>query len=391
MNDLSETPNSMTAPEQVVSYLSPEFWAKANRLLVRKAITEFAHEFIIAPRLLRTCGDRGEYVLENGTPGLEYRFRARRMALDHWLIDADSLEKLLDEKPAALDALEFIIEFREELGISDDVMPVYLDEISSTLFGTAYKQARKQLSAAELAMSDYQTVEIGMTEGHPTFIANNGRIGFDTQDYTRYAPETGSPIDIVWLAVHKSKATFSSISTLDYDQLITGELGQDVVHRFTAILRAEGLDEDDYLFLPAHPWQWFNKLSINFSADIANRHIVCLGYGPDRYIAQQSIRTFFNAGNPHKHYVKTALSILNMGFMRGLSPEYMLVTPAINEWLNRLLENDPYLAAKRFSILREVASIGYRNHYYDTAVEKGSQYKKMLSALWRESPVPAVE
>ena len=39
--------------------------------------------------------------------------------------------------------------------------------------------------------------------------------------------------------------------------------------------------------------------------------------------AQQSIRTFFNQSRPERHYVKTALAIQNMGFLRGLSPAYM--------------------------------------------------------------------
>ncbi|MDI1279312.1 IucA/IucC family protein [Methylobacter sp.] len=63
-------------------------------------------------------------------------------------------------------------------------------------------------------------------------------------------------------------------------------------------------------------------------AGIAARHLVCLGFVEDVYLAQQSIRTFFNTSHPHKRYVKTALSILNMGFMLGLSPYYMSTTPA---------------------------------------------------------------
>ncbi|MER9230144.1 IucA/IucC family siderophore biosynthesis protein [Mesorhizobium sp. M0664] len=373
--------------ERVTQHLRPDLWAKANRLLIRKAISEFAHELLIAPRLKRVDDDWGQYVLENGTPGLEYRFRARRLPLDHWQIDAASLEKKIGGRPAPLDALEFVIEFRPHLGLREEIMPVYLEEISSTLFGSAYKQARKQISAAVLALADYQVVEAGMTEGHPTFIANNGRIGFDAPDYLRYAPEVGCSVSVVWLGVHREKATFSSISTLDYDQLMDEELGREAVDQFDATLRQKGLKPADYIFMPAHPWQWFNRLSITFAADIAKQHIVCLGYGTDSYQAQQSIRTLFNISQPQKRYVKTALSILNMGFMRGLSPTDMLATPSINEWLKNLLDSDSYLAANGFCILREVASIGYRNDYYNAALEKDSPYKKMLSALWRESPL----
>ena len=47
------------------------------------------------------------------------------------------------------------------------------------------------------------------------------------------------------------------------------------------------------------------------------------GRGPTTTAPQQSIRTFFNTSRPDRHYTKTALSVQNMGFMRGLSPAYM--------------------------------------------------------------------
>ena len=72
--------------------------------------------------------------------------------------------------------------------------------------------------------------------------------------------------------------------------------------------------------MPVHPWQWENKLAVTFAAEIAQQHIIHLGTGADNYQAQQSIRTFFNRSTPDRCYVKTALSVLNMGFMRGLSP-----------------------------------------------------------------------
>lgn len=45
-----------------------------------------------------------------------------------------------------------------------------------------------------------------------------------------------------------------------------------------------------------------------------------------------------------------------------------------------------FLTDNGFSILREVAAIGYHNPTYPPQISKGSAYGKMLSALWRESP-----
>ncbi|MFI1432495.1 IucA/IucC family protein [Streptomyces lydicus] len=374
--------------QDAVAHLTPELWARANRLLIRKALAEFAHERLLAPARLP---QDGHYVVRSDDGATEYRFTARRQALDHWQVDPDSLTRHRDQAELPLDALEFFIELRESLGLTAGILPVYLEEISSTLSGTAYKLAGPAPTAAELAASDFQAVETGMTEGHPCFVANNGRLGFGIHEYHAYAPETASPLKLIWLAARRDHATFTAGAGLDYDTLIRQELGDATRARFAATLTGLGLAPDDYYLLPVHPWQWWNKLSVTFAAEVARQRLVCLGPGDDDYLAQQSIRTFFNTTDPAKHYVKTALSVLNMGFMRGLSASYMEATPAINDWLARLIDADDTFRAARFSIIRERAAIGYHHRQYEAATEKGSPYLKMLAALWRESPVPTLE
>ena len=375
-------------PASVVAHLTPELWHKVNRLLVRKAIAEYAHEQLFSPQLLAAAEREGwqRYELAADTEGCVYRFEARTMALRHWHIEPASIERLLDGQPQALDALTFVIDFKRTLGIPADKLPVYLDEISSTLYGAAFKHGERALSSAELADADYQTIEAAMIEGHPGFVANNGRLGFNAFDYYAYAPETGSRFAIIWLAVHRDNAHFAAVPGLDHEQLLREELGEAQLQAYRQQLHEQGLNADDYLLMPTHPWQWFSKLSLMFAADIAQRKIVPLGRSSDEYVAQQSLRTYYNMSQPQRCYVKTSLSILNMGFMRGLSPYYMAGTPAINAYLDQLISSDPVLREYGFSILREVASVGYRNRYYEAALETDSPYKKMLSALWRESP-----
>jgi siderophore synthetase component len=127
------------------------------------------------------------------------------------------------------------------------------------------------------------------------------------------------------------------------------ELGAPELAVYDAKLTSRGLPPEDYLLMPVHPWQWENKLTVTFAAEIAWQHIVYLGPGKDLYQAQQSIHTFFNRTAGTKCYVKTALSVLNMGFMRGLSPDYMESTPAINDWVHRLVQADGTLQDHGFT------------------------------------------
>ncbi|MFP3461750.1 IucA/IucC family siderophore biosynthesis protein [Arthrobacter globiformis] len=384
-------------------HLTPERWAAANRHLVRKALAEFSHERILVPEPVGGGNDRnsdGRYRVRSDDGTAEYRFSARILQLDHWSVDAASITCSRDGQDAPLDALTFITEFSGTLGIRQEMLPVYLEEISSTLSSHAFKQWMGQPSSAELAAgvtrgadaaTDFQTIERSMTEGHPCFVANNGRLGFGIGDYRAFAPEAGAPVQLEWIAVHRSKTVFTSGEGLGYAAHLEAELGAGALAFFDAELGALGLDPDQYFLMPVHPWQWENKLTVTFAADIAQRHIVHLGIGADSYQAQQSIRTFFNTSAPEKTYVKTAMSVLNMGFMRGLSPQYMKATPAINDWLQDLIDRDEALQARGLSMIREVTAIGYHNSYYEAAAAKGSPYRKMLSALWRESPLPLLK
>jgi siderophore synthetase component len=371
----------MTAP---AAHLTPAHLARAQRHLVAKALAEFSHERLLAPEPLGA----GWRVVVPEAP-VEYRFEAIRTELEHWVIDEASLTRLVDGAPADLDAQALIIELQPVLGLSDQLLPVYLEEIASTLASAAFKIARGGPSADELLTADFPAIESAMTEGHPGFVANNGRIGFGVSAHAAYSPEAGAPFRLVWLAARRSTSHLALGDGLDEASLLRGELSPGERARFAERLTDLGEDPADYHLLPAHPWQWEHRLAITFAPDIARRDLVLIGESDDEYRAQQSVRTMFNATHPERHYVKTALAVQNMGFLRGLSPAYMRVTPAINDWVAALVAGDPTLRDSGFRVLRERASIGYTGDAYHRTPAP-SAHRKMLAALWRESPIPLI-
>lgn len=376
----------MKTPTQNIQHLTKENWDKANAILLKKTLSEFAHELLIVP----IQNANNSYTISSPDKKAEYTFIASVLALNHWSIAVDSIQKTINNVPSPLRLLEFIIEFKDTLGISESLLPTYLEEITSTLYSTAYKIANEKYTAKDLLDLDYQKIEHAMTEGHPCFVANSGKNGFNIDDFAAFSPEANTPVQLLWIAGHRSKATFTAIEALDYQKVLQQELSAANIALFENVLQSQNLNIDDYYFFPVHPWQWFNKLALIFAPDIAENHLVCLGYGDDEYSAQQSIRTFFNTSSPEKFYAKTALSVINMGFMRGLSPYYMESTPAITEWVANLVENDEYLQQKGFTLLGEVATIGYRNFLYEP-LGRSIPHNKMLATLWRESPIPKLE
>ncbi|WP_183094841.1 GNAT family N-acetyltransferase [Nocardioides stalactiti] len=358
------------------AHLTPALMERSHRHLVAKAIGEYAHERLLAP--VPDPERPNGWTLETG--GSSYRFTARRHALDHWVVDPASIEPTPD-------AQVFVAGLAPVLGIPDSLLPTYLEEIASTLAAGAWKLRHRRVPVAELVDADYQAVEAAMTEGHPAFVANNGRIGFGLDDYTAFAPEAGVPVRLHWLAAHRTATRLTLGDGQAEASLYGDELAPEVRARFAARLRGLGLDPADYLFLPVHPWQWVNKLAVTFAPDVARRDLVHLGSGDDEHRPQQSIRTFFNLSRPERHYVKTALAIQNMGFLRGLSPAYMEATPAINDWVAATVHGDAELRECGFRVLREVAAIGYTGDAFHRTAGP-SPYRKMIAALWRESPVP---
>ncbi|GAA1742634.1 IucA/IucC family protein [Aeromicrobium alkaliterrae] len=364
------------------AHLEPVAMAVAHRHLVAKVLAELTHERVLAPRPVAGSVDTWTITADDGS--VAYRFVARVHRLEHWSVDATTIERTVLGEPAEVDALEAVVDLAPALGIPDSLLPVYLEEVASTLQSAAWKLAHHRLDADDLVHADLPTIEAAMTEGHPAFIANNGRIGFSLADFAAYAPEAGAPVRLQWTAVRRSLAHLSVGEGWTEESLWAHELDDDLVAQWRELLRGLGEDPDDYLFAPAHPWQWQHKLAITFAPDVARRDIVPLGPGRDDHRAQQSIRTFLNASDPARHYVKTALSIQNMGFLRGLSPRYMRPTPAINDWVADRVRTDPELQNCGFDVLREVAAIGYTGGAYQRLPEP-SAHQKMFAALWRES------
>lgn len=381
-------PGAGAVPADRLAHLTPQRLDRAQRRLTAKALAEFAHELLVVPEPDPDDAPLGHVVTVDATT--TYRFRARRFALDHWAIDPGSLRCTRDGLPGEPDVLDLVLRLRAVLGIPDHLLGTYLEELSATLYSRTAADDDPARDVPRLLDATFQQLEAAMDEGHPGFLATNGRIGFGVTDRRAYVPEAGRPLRLSWLAAHRDHTTLSLAAGLDEGTLYATELDDATRARFGETLSGHGLDPGAYLLLPVHPWQLEQRIPVTFAADLAARRLVPLGEGPDRYQAQQSIRTLANLDVPARRYVKTALAIQNMGFLRGLSPRYMRGTPAINDWVTGLVDTDPLLRECRFEVLPEVAAIGYTGDVYHRVQTRSAQ-QKMLAALWRESPVPRLE
>jgi siderophore synthetase component len=367
--------------------LNITIWEKVNLNLFAKTLTELMHEQVAFPQIIsKTEEGLIHFRLNTDHENIYYTFSAYPRMLDYWHILKPSIKKHENgnEKPAT-DVPAFFIEQQQSFGLNSFTLAHYIEEILHTLYADAFIQSKGRIAVGTLADADYQTIEHQM-DGHPWIIVNKGRLDFNHTDYLDYAPEANKTIKLMWIAVHKSRAAFKAVDEINEQEFFEAELGKEKSEKFARILSDKHVTASDYLFMPVHEWQWNNKLLILFASDIANQLLIPLESGDDVYSPQQSIRTFFNLSHPDKHYVKTAISILNTGTVRGLPPKQLAIAPRLTAWLRSILLNDQYLQDLGLILLGEVATIGYLHPNYTGIKDPPFQYNEYLGVLWRESP-----
>lgn len=360
---------------------------QAEGILVAKALRELIHERVLHPTATQ---QPGEFTVNVGD--IVIQFQATLHPLEHYTIDPHSIHTSTGEPVGLLTVVE---NATTSLGIAPQRVHTYLEELSSTLAMRARVESLLRPTVAELTecatvlspAAYLQFIESAMVGGHPGFIANSGRAGFGEAQSQAYAPEMGRSQGLVWVAVRRDMAVRASISDMSVE-----EITDIYVPQWRSILSQRGYNPDSYVPMPLHPWQWEHKVTSAFADALVRDDLVFIGEGPDLMHPQQSLRTFFNMTRPQLPYVKTAVAVRNMGFTRGLSPKYMSVTPAINQWLGEQIDSDPDFRAHNVRLLKEIAAIGFDGDVYHRSAAAGrasdGPHQKMIAALWRQSPIP---
>lgn len=385
----------MITPENTfkdAQHLNAAVWNQVNRNLLAKSISELMREDVAKPEITGKDEDGlTHFILKTDTENIYYSFSAYQRFLNYWHIVKNSISKIeYDVKLDHVDVPNFFIELQETFGINSFTLAHYIEELLHTLYADAYIHSNRRLPAGKLVDADFQTIEHSL-DGHPWVIVNKGRIGFDSEDYKNHTPESDQKTRLIWLAAHKNRATLHLQTDMTDQSFYEYEIGKQKLDVFRNKLTELEVNPDDYVFIPVHLWQWQNKLVMQFSNDIASKHLIPLELTEDIYSPQQSIRTFFNESAPHKHYVKTSMSILNTSHVRGLSAKQLSIAPRLTAYIKDILKKDEHLQKMGVLLLGEMVSVTYTHPSYSKIVNTPYQYNEYLGALWRESPVNSLK
>lgn len=370
---------------EVEQAVSEKNWSIVNQNLLAKMISEYMYEDMIHPAVLNENAAGNLYELKINE-GKSYRFLASPRLFDSYEVQAESIQVCETEGiTQAKDAIQFILDIQPLIGMTAETTGHLIKEFHHTLLADLQLLSKPEQDADDLVELDYALLE-GEMSGHPWIAYNKGRIGFGYDDYLKFAPENQKEVQLSWIAVHKKRGEFNSVETLSYKQLMENELDGETQKSFAKTLTEKGLNAENYYYLPVHEWQWKNVIIQNFTDDLAKGLIVALGNGPDKYLPQQSIRTFVNVSNKDKHHVKLPMSILNTLVYRGLPAERTVIAPKITTYIKNIYENDSFLKEQCKVVLPgEVASLNVDHPYYSKLENVPYQYLEMLGGIWRES------
>lgn len=381
----------MTTEPTTLPAITPAVTAQLQRSMVAKMLAEFTHERLISPRP-HGQGSGGQddtdstWVVDDDSGQPRWAFTATRHPLEHWRVDPDSIRRLDSVDPAVVDPQQAVLDLRQSLGLTDRVLPLYLEDLSATLLTAVRRREWEAPSSWELARMPLEEVERHLDGGHPGFVASSGRVGMGAGQQREWAPEADQPMPLLWVAARRELCVVAVGSGMSESDHLDLHLLPSERDAFNNAVRTAGENPSGYTPIPVHPWQWEHRIMPGMLPDLLRGDLILVGPSHHRWRAQQSVRTFLDVQDTTRDYAKTALGVHSMGFLRGLSPAYMEAMPAVSDWLAQIVDTDDFLRESGIQVLREHSAVGYVGCAHHRSGVR-SDHTKQLAGLWRQSPV----
>lgn len=405
VRDTDAIPASILPPD--LAAIDPDeairrHWARANRQLIARMISELTYEQVLEPEL-DGDNDGGSWALVVSPMAVDarsistdsracgrWRFTATRNLWGQLLIDAGSLVSPVEDD---IDAAEFLLALAPGMGMNDSQLAEHLEDLFNTLRGDCYLIDVHAQLGADKAITLTEPQRQALLDGHPKFLFNKGRRGWGKQALEQYAPEYARPFRMDWLMVRRTRLQ-SSHRAIDEEILLDSVLSREEKRALLAARDGKcavlGKAADSYALMPVHPWQWERMLAMLHVGDIGRGDMAWLGAFGDDFIAQQSIRTLTNVSREGQYDLKLPLTIMNTSSYRGIPGQYMLAGPAASNWLKARAEDDPEFQRAGLEILAEPASAVIEHHHYNRLDEAPYRFRELCGVIWREGLAPRV-
>ncbi|MCG9725177.1 IucA/IucC family protein [Vibrio brasiliensis] len=353
-----------------------KYWPLANQKMVAKIISEFAYE-----QAFRFEQDAQGYTLKLANQ-VSYQFQGSENIWGQVLIEPGSIVR---QPQQSISAALLMRDLQSLLNMTDDAFAEHLEDLNATLLGDCKLMQRKEaLTARDLALLPCEQQQTYF-DGHPKFAFNKGRRGWGSDDLKLYAPESERAFQLGWVAVEHSILQLATNDSVSWQELLNASMNESERKTLDSIIASHGVDIADYSYVPVHPWQWSNKLSLLFIREMAEKKLIYLGEFGDQFLPQLSLRTLSNISRPDSYDIKLPLTIMNTSCYRGIPGRYILAGPTASDWIESVFSSDPLLVEKQAEVLQEPAAAFAAQADYQLLEQAPYRYHELLGVIWRES------
>ncbi|MCZ4293538.1 IucA/IucC family protein [Vibrio sinaloensis] len=353
-----------------------KYWPLANQKLVAKIISEFAYE-----QAFRFNKDDSDYSLSLSN-GVSYRFQGSENIWGQVVIEPKTLSR---QPENSISAALLMRDLQTLLNMSDDAFAEHLEDLNATLLGDCKLMLKKEgMSALDLASMPCERQQTYF-DGHPKFAFNKGRRGWGSDDLKRYAPESQRVFQLGWIAVEHSILQLATNDRVSWQDLLNDSISESERRTMDSIVTSYGVDIADYHYLPVHPWQWNQKLSLLFVRELSEKKLIYIGEFGDQFLPQLSLRTLSNVTRPNSYDIKLPLTIMNTSCYRGIPGRYILAGPIASDWIESVFRHDEVLIKTQAEVLQEPAAAFVAQADYHALQHAPYRYHELLGVIWRES------
>ncbi|MFL7032437.1 IucA/IucC family protein [Vibrio lentus] len=353
-----------------------KYWPLANQKMVAKIISEFAYE-----QAFRFEQDAQGYTLKLANQ-VNYQFQGSENIWGQVLIEPGSIVR---QPQQSISAALLMRDLQSLLKMTDDAFAEHLEDLNATLLGDCKLMQRKEaLTARDLALLPCEQQQTYF-DGHPKFAFNKGRRGWGSDDLKLYAPESERAFQLGWVAVEHSILQLATNDSVSWQELLNSSMNESERKTLDSIVASYGVDIADYSYVPVHPWQWSNKLSLLFIREMAEKKLIYLGEFGDQFLPQLSLRTLSNITRPDSYDIKLPLTIMNTSCYRGIPGRYILAGPTASDWIESVFSSDQLLVEKQAEVLQEPAAAFAAQADYQLLEQAPYRYHELLGVIWRES------
>lgn len=363
-------------------------YIQVRRRIFRQLITSLIYEGVISPEISIENEQKVFLIkgLDKDREPVYYRcLGVTRFTFDRIHLLETPLERISGKQIKEASSLtQFLLEIEHSIDTDESKLLLFANELESTLINDTHAQYVRYINNKSQKENHYDEWESDIMEGHPYHPCYKSRIGFSFEDNFKYGPEFKQELLPLWVAVQKSEIKQSISIRFSHQSFLIEEVGQDQFSSFEDKIHSQGVDPNDYVFIPIHPWQWKNIVTTVYLKELREKHIILLGHTNESYRSQQSIRTVTNITSPKKSYLKLSMSIVNTSTGRILAPHTVQNAAPISDWLKDIVLADDFLLKEtRVVLLGETLAICYDPPLLSEKM-LSSTYG-VLSCIWRES------